>query len=60
MGKDYKHLKFEENVVKDFQNAKRLYELQDNKRYSHSEILAMLIAHRKKSQFLIPGVEKMY
>lgn len=57
MAKRYNHLKIEEDIMKEFKKVKKMYELQDGKDYTQTEILSLLIEHRKKTLFTLPSLE---
>lgn len=58
MPKHYKNARIEEQVLEELKKIKRLYEMQNNKDYSTSEIISFLIEERKKKQFVLPDLKK--
>jgi len=57
MTKKYKNLRVEEDIVDDLKKIKRLYELQDNRDYTLSQIIHLLAEDRKKKQFVLPDID---
>ena len=56
MGKRYKNLRIEAEVLVELKKIKNLYQLQDSEDYSNSDIILKLIERCKNKQFILPDI----